>query len=97
MLRAFPFLFSFAFSNLFIQRYVNSFGATAMAGMGVGRKVERYAADVSNSCGQATAIFIGQNMGGKRYDRARSGIRNTLVFSLCVITAISVPMYCSKA
>ncbi len=82
-----------SFSNLFIQRYINSFGSSAMAGIGAAKKVDKYVSVVAGSIGMATAIFIGQNYGAKKNDRVRKGILSTIAISFCGITLLGFPVY----
>lgn len=59
--------------NIVVQSSVNLFGAAAMAGCGAYWKVEGFAFLPINSMGMALAMFVGQNLGAKQYDRARKG------------------------
>lgn len=80
-------------SNLFIQRYVNGFGASAMAGIGVAKKVDKFVSVVANSIGLSTAIFVAQNVGARKFDRVRKGIFSTLGISFAGILLIGLPAY----
>ena len=62
-------------SNVFIQRYTNSFGSAAMAGMGAGKKIDRFVGMIAQCLGLATATFVSQNLGAGRRERAYKGIR----------------------
>ncbi|MBQ6551418.1 MAG: MATE family efflux transporter [Lachnospiraceae bacterium] len=81
-------------SNLFVQRYVNSFGSSAMAGIGAAKKIDRFVGMIAQSLGLATTTFVSQNVGAKKYDRAFHGIRTALVicgvYLLTVGTAVFV-------
>lgn len=59
--------------NIVVQSSVNLFGAAAMAGCGAYWKVEGFAFLPINSMGMALAMFVGQNIGAKQYDRAKKG------------------------
>lgn len=74
-----------AISNMFVSRYINSFGSDAMAGIGAAKKVDKFVGMVALSVGQAIATFIGQNIGAKRLDRAFQSIRAALVFNFSYI------------
>ena len=65
-------------SNLFIQRYINSFGSAAMAGIGAAKKIDRFVGMAAQSLGLATSTFVSQNCGAQRRDRAFRGIRVSL-------------------
>lgn len=61
-----------------VQRLINSFGASVMAGYAAAVKIDNIAIQVIVSLGTALSVFTGQNMGQKRYDRIREGLRSTL-------------------
>jgi len=80
-------------SNLFVQRYVNSFGSAAMAGVGAAKKIDRFVGMASMSLGQATTTFVSQNVGAKQYQRAFKGIRACLTMGIIVVAAVGIPIY----
>ncbi|MDD7227174.1 MAG: MATE family efflux transporter, partial [Firmicutes bacterium] len=53
-------------SNLFVQRYVNLFGSSVMAGVGAAKKIDKFVGLIANSLGMSTATFVSQNIGAKR-------------------------------
>ena len=61
----------FSVSNVLIQSAVNSFGATVMAGNSIAYNLEHFSYAGMNAVNQAGMCFIGQNVGGKQYDRIR--------------------------
>ena len=74
-------------SNLLIQSYINTFGNLAMAGIGASTKVEGFAFLPITAFSIAVTTFVSQNMGARRYDRVKQGIR----FGLgCAVAAIEV-------
>ena len=80
-------------SNLFVQRYINAFGSTAMAGIGAAKKIDSYVSEFSQAFGHTTPVFVGQNVGAKNYDRATKGIRWMGVMSLICVIVIGVIVY----
>ena len=82
-----------AISNVFVQRYVNMFGSAAMAGIGAGKKIDKYAGLTSNSIGLASATFISQNLGAKQNKRAIHGLRICLLLCSIVVSLIAIPIY----
>lgn len=80
-------------SNMFVSRYINSFGSDAMAGIGAAKKIDKFVGMVSVAVGQAIATFIGQNFGAKRLDRAFRSIRVAIVFNFCYILLIGGVIY----
>ena len=75
-------------SNLFVQRYINSFGSSAMAGIGAAKKIDRFVGMIAQSLGLATTTFVSQNVGAKKYDRAFRGIRTALL--ICAVYILTV-------
>lgn len=75
-------------SNMFIQRYINSFGAAAMAGMGAGKKIDRFVGMVAMSLGLANATFVSQNVGAGRFDRAFKGTRVCMLLCLGYVAVV---------
>ena len=65
-------------SNLFVQRYINSFGSAAMAGIGAAKRVERFVGMLAQSLGLSLATFVSQNCGAKKIRRAFEGVRVAL-------------------
>ena len=80
-------------SNVFIQRYINSFGSAAMAGMGAGKKIDRFVGMVAQCLGLATATFVSQNIGAGRRDRAFRGIRIVLLFCFGYVLVVGSIVY----
>jgi len=80
-------------SNLFVQRYINSFGSSAMAGIGAAKKIDKFAGLISQSLGLATTTFVSQNYGAGRIDRAFKGIRSCLLMAFVAVAAMGIPIY----
>lgn len=72
---------TFSISNMLIQSSVNSFGATAVAGIAASTNLTGFTYTAMNSFRQATLNFVGQNCGAKKFDRVRSVVWNSI---LCV-------------
>lgn len=81
------------FSNLFVQRYVNGFGTQAMAGAGAGKKIDDYVSMITVSLGQASTTYVSQCVGAGKYDRAYKGIRCVIGLDICIILALTIPIY----
>ena len=64
----------FSISNITIQSSVNSFGSLAMAGNTATSSLEGFVYIGSNAFHQTVVSFVGQNLGGGRYDRIRRSI-----------------------
>lgn len=80
-------------SNLFVARYVNEFGSSAMAGIGAAKKLDKFAGMPSNALGLATATFVSQNYGAGKVDRAYKGILYCLMISFVSVAVIATPLY----
>jgi len=80
------------FSNILIQSYINSFGYAAVAGIGASTRAEGFAFLLITAFSIAATTFISQNIGAGQYDRARQGMRFTLITSVTVIELIGIVM-----
>lgn len=64
----------FSISNVLIQSAVNSFGSTVVAGNAAASNLEGFVYTAMNAIYQADLTFTSQNMGAKKYARARRGM-----------------------
>lgn len=71
-----------AFSNVFVQSYINQFGAACMAGWSSYNKLDAFVLIPVMAIGQASTTFVGQNYGAGKMDRARKGVSQALTISL---------------
>ena len=81
-----------AFSNVFVQSYINGFGAAAMAGWGNYGKLDIFIIVPAMAIAQASTTFVGQNWGAKQPRRARQGAHQSLVLSLIMTAVLAVLM-----
>ena len=63
------------FSNIFVQSYINFFGADVMGGWTSYIKVDQLVLLPMQSIAMATQTFVGQNLGTMNTERARQGVR----------------------
>lgn len=82
-----------AFSNLFVQRYVNGFGTAAMAGAGAGKKIDDYVSMITISLGHASTTYVSQCVGAGKYGRAYRGMRCVIGLDILIILCLTVPIY----
>lgn len=82
-----------AFSNLFVQRYVNCFGSAAMAGIGAAKKIDRFIGDIAKSLGMSTAVFASQNIGAKKYDRVFKGMHSAMIIGCNELFILGLIVY----
>ena len=78
-----------SFSNVFVQTNINGFGPLVMAGSGSYSKIDAFATLPVMSFAMAITTFVAQNIGAKKYDRVRQGIKITLIFAEVVIICFS--------
>ena len=67
-----------AFSNVFVQSYINQFGADVMSGWTAYTKIDMVIFLPMQSLALAATTFVGQNLGIGRVTRAREGVRASL-------------------
>ena len=75
------------------QANINAFGSVAMAGCGAYSKIEGFAFLPVSCFSMALATFVSQNIGARRYDRVRSGIRFGLLCSPLLAEAIGLGIF----
>ncbi len=73
----------------FIQRAVNSFGKVMTASFTVGNRIEMYMNLPCNAFQTTLATYTGQNIGAKKIDRVKKGVRQTFFMSLVFTLLIS--------
>ena len=64
-----------AFSNVFVQSYINYFGADCMSGWTAYAKIDQLLLLPMQSIALATATFVGQNLGSGQPERAKNSVR----------------------
>ncbi len=79
-----------AFSNIFVQSYVNYFGSSVMAGWSSYNKLDSFIMLPMQSMAMAATTFVSQNIGAGKDDRAKRGTITTILMSLMVTAFIAV-------
>ena len=79
-----------AFSNIFVQGYINQFGADFMSGWGAYLKIDQLLFLPMQSVALATTTFVGQNLGKGDWKRARTGTLRALWISLAATAVLTV-------
>ena len=82
-----------AISNLFVWRYINSFGTNASAGIGVAMRLDRFVLLPCKAFGMTITTFVGQNVGARQYRRSRAGILRALALALSVTAFIGALVF----
>ena len=81
-----------SFSNVFVQSYINYFGADCMSGWTAYSKIDQLLFLPMQSISLASTTFVGQNLGRNLQDRARAGIRTALILSIISTLILMVPI-----
>lgn len=81
-----------AFSNVFVQSYVNFFGSACMAGWSSYNKLDAFLLIPMQAIALASTTFVGQNYGAKQLERAKKGANQALGMSVIVTAALCVAM-----
>ena len=71
-----------AFSNVFVQSYINYFREDFMSAWTTYSKVDAILFLPMQSIGMAVSTFVGQNLGAGQVDRAKKGVRTGLISCL---------------
>ena len=79
-----------ALANVVVQSNINYFGDMAVAGCGAYSKLEGFAFLPITSFTAAISTFVGQNIGGRRFDRAKKGARLGIGISMAIAEIIGV-------
>jgi putative MATE family efflux protein len=78
-----------------ITRLMAGFGTAAVAGLGVGTRIEGVALAFSMAVGGVIGPFVGQNLGARRLDRVQDGARyaNRLAFSVGIVVLLLFQLF----
>ena len=79
-----------ALGMMAIMGLVNTFGVNAVAAYTAAMRVDSFAKMPAITFSSALSTFVGQNVGAFREDRAKKGLRITLLFSLAYSVFVSV-------
>ena len=79
-----------AFSNVFVQSYINFFGSGVMAGWSCYNKIDMFIMLPMNSMAMASTTFVSQNIGARKEERALQGTKVTIGLTLGITGIIAV-------
>lgn len=82
-----------AFSNIFVQSYINYFGSTAMAGWSCYNKIDSFIMLPMSSMAMAATTFVSQNVGAQKLDRVNKGTKVSLAVTLSITFVIATLIY----
>lgn len=78
-----------AISSVVVQSYVNLFPNEVIAGVGVAEKVGAWGQLGSVAISAGTMAMVSQNMGAKKYDRAREVVKESLIIGT-IVTVVGI-------
>ena len=81
-----------AFSNVFVQSYINFFGEDCMSGWTTYAKVDQLLFLPMQSIALAATTFVGQNLGSKQIERAKKGVGLSLLMAVGLTILAMVPV-----
>ena len=81
-----------AFSNVFVQSYINYFGPDCMSGWTAYNKVDQLMILPVQSISMANTTFVGQNLGVGDTPRAKKGVRTSLWLSVAGTAVLLIPV-----
>ncbi len=82
-----------AFSNVFVQSYINHFGSSCMAGWSCYNKLDAFILLPMSSMAMAATTFVSQNVGAGKIKRADDGTRITVTAATGVTFVIAVFLF----
>lgn len=80
----------FSIGTVVLQRLVNGHGSAFMAGYSATNKIDTFVFMPLLSFANATSTYVGQNIGAKKLDRVKQGVRSTLFISIVLSVSISI-------
>ena len=81
-----------AFSNVFVQSYINEFGSSCMAGWSSYGKIDKFCMLPIQSVSLSITTFVGQNLGANQVERAKKGSTVAFIMSLIMTVIIMIPI-----
>lgn len=80
------------FSNVFVQSYINDFGADGMSGWTAYAKIDQLILLPMQSLAMASTTFVAQNLGSRQEARARAGVGRALLLSVGTTAFLMLPV-----
>ena len=81
-----------AFSNVFVQSYINAFGSSCMAGWSCYNKLDQFVMLPMQGMAMASTTFVSQNMGAAQPERAEKGTYITTGLTLLITGVIVIAL-----
>ena len=81
-----------SFSNIFVQSYINYFGDNCMSGWTAYAKIDQLLFLPMQSISLASTTFVGQNLGRNLIDRAKEGVKQSLIIAMISTIILMIPI-----
>ena len=81
------------FSNVFVQAYINAYGAASTSGWGIYSRIDAFVILPIQSMAMSTTTFVGQNAGARKPERIRKGVRESMTISIGITFLIVAFLY----
>lgn len=82
-----------AFSNVFVQSYINAFGSACMAGYSVYNKLDAFVLIPVQALAMSSTTMVGQNWGANQKERARKSVSTAIWMSLISTAVLGVTAF----
>ncbi len=82
-----------AFSNTFMQKCINMFGSSCMAGWAVFARFDQFIIMPMVSISFAATTFVSQNFGAKQFERIKQGVHISLRLMIFMIVSLSALIF----
>ncbi len=82
-----------AFSNVFVQSYINAFGSACMAGYSVYSKLDAFVLIPVQALAMSSTTMVGQNWGAKKIRRAKQSVSTAIGLSLISTAVLGVAAF----
>ena len=79
-----------AFSNIFVQSYINYFGSSCMAGWSCYNKLDQFIMLPIQSTSMASTTFVSQNIGARQEARAHRGTLTAIALSVGITGVVGL-------
>ncbi len=88
---------AFSLGTMVLQRLINSYQSTFMAGFNGASKIDAFAFLPLFTFSSAITTYVGQNIGAGRIDRVKKGIHSALILSglICVVVCTLILIFAS--
>ncbi|MCQ2771429.1 MAG: MATE family efflux transporter [Clostridia bacterium] len=80
-----------AFSNVFVQSYINFFETDVMSGWTAYNKIDTLLLLPAQSMNLASTTFVGQNLGVGQVDRAKKGVNISIIITISTMIVLMIP------